>query len=304
MLPTNTHILFHEFDFHAPTTVDQATELLDAYRDDACVMAGGTDLLVQMKMERRHPSQVISLRRIPSLGSLSRNGDLIIGGTASIRAVHQYLSNLSPSAFNTHALAESCNAFSTVQIMHMATLGGNLCNASPAADSAPCLLVLDASVTLKSKTQERLVPLSDFFLGPGKTVRAANEILTRIHIPPPAPYSGSAFLKMSRVVADISQVCAAVSLVRDGNVIRDGRIALGSVAPTPLLLGAASSALTGEPFSLLLAEQVGKIAAGDIKPIDDVRASRAYRQHVAAVLVRDAVLKAWERSSAPAPGAA
>lgn len=180
--------------------------------------------------------------------------------------------------------------------MYMATLGGNLCNASPASDSAPCLLAYDAGVTLKSKTTERTVALTDFFLAPGKTVMRPDELLTQVHIPRPQPYSGSAFIKISRVAADISQVCAAVNIVRDGNLVRDARIALGSVAPTPFRAVQAKAALVGETFTPELAEYVGRVASQEIKPIDDIRATRAYRQNVAAVIVRDALLKAWERS--------
>ena len=300
MLPTNTHILFPEFEYHAPTTIYEATELLAQYGDDARIIAGGTDLLVQMKMERRQPPYIISLQRINALHTISQNGDVSIGAATSIRALYN-ASRSSPNVFSSttpplSSLSESCNWFSTVQIMYMATLGGNLCNASPAADTAPCLLVYDASVTLKSKTNERVVPLTDFFLAPGKTVLRADELLTHIHIPRPAPNTGSAFLKISRVAADISQVCAAVKIVRDGNLVQDARIALGSVAPTPFRAVNAKTALVGESFSPELAEHVGRIAAQEISPISDVRATREYRQRVAAVIVRDALLKAWERS--------
>lgn len=291
MLPTNTHILFPEFEYHAPTTVYEATELLAEFGDEARILAGGTDLLVQLKMERRQPAHVISLRRIPALHAISQNGDLLIGAATSIRRIYQ-----SPHSNTILCLREACNLFSTVQIMYMATLGGNLCNASPAADSAPCLLVHDASVTVKSKTSERVVPLTDFFLAPGKSVMRADELLTYIHIPTPASNTGSAFLKISRVAADISQVCAAVKVVREGNTVRDARIALGSVAPTPFRAAQAKAALVGETFTPELAEYVGHVAAQEIKPISDVRASREYRQNVAAVIVRDALVAAWERS--------
>lgn len=291
MLPTNTHILYPEFEYHAPGTVYEATELLAEYTEDARILAGGTDLLVQMKMERRQPAHVIALQRIDALHTISQNGDITIGAATSIRTLYQ-----SPVAKLFPCLQEACNQFSTVQIMYMATLGGNLCNASPASDSAPCLLVHDASMALKSKTTERVVPLTDFFLAPGKTVMRADELLTYIHIPPPRPNTGSAFVKISRVAADISQVCAAVMVVRDGDVVRDARIALGSVAPTPFRAVQAKAALVGETFTPELAEHVGRVAAAEIQPIDDVRATRAYRQRVAGVIVRDALLTAWERS--------
>lgn len=297
MLPTNTHILFPEFDYHAPTTLYEATELLAQYGDSARIIAGGTDLLVQMKMERRQPAHVISLARVNALQGIALNGDLTIGATTSIRDLHQYLtSKLQPPFASLQSLGEACNGFSTIQIMRMATLGGNLCNASPASDSAPPLLTFDARVTLKSKTFERVMALEHFFIAPGKTALQADELLTHIRIPRPPHQSASAFIKIARVAADISQVCAAVRLTRDGNLIHDARIALGSVAPTPVRAAAAERELIGQTFSAALAEKIGKRAAQEIQPISDIRATRAYRQHIAAVIVRDALLRAWERT--------
>ncbi|HZQ06168.1 MAG TPA: xanthine dehydrogenase family protein subunit M [Anaerolineae bacterium] len=298
MLPTNTHILFHEFEYVEPLRLDHVTTLLAQYGENARIIAGGTDLLVQMKMERRQPSHLISLARINALHEIQNGNSLTIGAATSIHALHQFLAT---SSRRTHsqfsALAEACNAFSTVQIMYMATLGGNLCNASPAADTAPCLLVFDANVTLQSNSGERVIPLTEFFVGPGKTVLHSDELLTHVHLPAPAPHTGSAFLKISRVIADISQVCAAARITRDGNLVQDARIALGSVAPTPIRAPRAESALIGQPFSSELAEQVGEIAADEIKPISDVRATRDYRQRVARVIVRDALVRAWERTT-------
>lgn len=298
MLPTNTHILFSEFEYHAPTTLYETTELLAAFGERARLMAGGTDLLVQMKMERRQPAQVISLAKISALKGITRldNGELEIGATTSIREIYQSPQIASDLLSNLQSLSEACNWFSTVQIMHMATIGGNLCNASPAADSAPPLLTFDARVTLKSKTSERVLPLSEFFITPGKTAAQSDEVLTKISLPPVLQHTGSAFIKIARVTADISQVCAAVRITREGNLVQDARIALGSVAPTPVRCTVAERDLIGQTFSLHVAEEIGKQAAREIKPISDVRATREYRQHIASVIVRDALLRAWERT--------
>lgn len=300
---TNTHLLFHEFDYFAPRTVDEVLSWLAQYGDSARVMAGGTDLLVQMKMERRQPSRVISLQRIPELKHIRPNGrfengdsesdGVEIGATTSIRSIYK-----SPILNRRYtALVEACNWFSTVQIMYMATLGGNLCNASPAADSAPPLLVFDAQVEIASLTYTRRVPLVEFFVAPGKTILRPDELLVNIFVPPLPQPSGSAFIKIGRVVADISKVCAAVRLTRDGKWIREARIALGAVAPTPMRARRAEATLVGQPFSPELAEHAAQIAAEESKPIDDVRSTRAYRRRVAAVIVRDALQRAWERST-------
>ncbi len=299
MLSTNTHILYPEFDYFAPTTLYEATELLVQYGAAARVMAGGTDLVVQMKMERQTPSYIVSLAKISALKGIKRleTGELEIGPTTSVRELYQYLTSTPQSPISSlQSLQEASNWFSTVQIMRMATLGGNLCNASPAADSAPPLLTFDARVTLKSKTSERVLPLDHFFVAPGKTAAQPDELLTLVSIPEILPNTGSAFLKIARVAADISQVCAAARITRKGNLVQDARIALGSVAPTPMRATVAERDLIGQPFSPELAEQIGKQAAQEIRPIGDVRATREYRQQVAAVIVRDALLRAWERT--------
>jgi CO/xanthine dehydrogenase FAD-binding subunit len=293
MIPTNTHLLVQEFEYLEPRTIAEATALLAAYGEDARVMAGGTDLLVQLKLERRQPTHLVSLAKIPDLRGISANGDGVdVGATTTIRAV--FKSPLINERYT--ALAEACNWFSTIQIMNMGTLGGNLCNASPAADTAPPLLCFDAQVTLVSASGERTLPLEEFFLGPGKTALRSDEILTCVLMPPASQNTGSAFVKLARVVADISKTCAAVKIVRTGNLIRDCRIALGSVAPTPVRAPRAEAALVGQPFSVELAEHAGQIAADEIKPITDVRSTREYRQEVSGVMVRDALNLAWARA--------
>lgn len=294
MITTNTHIIVQEFEYLEPTSVSEATTLLEMHGDNARIMAGGTDLLVQMKMERRNPALVISLAKIPNLGGITTVAGLHIGATATIRSVYK-----SPVVQEKYtALAEACNWFSTVQIMYMGTVGGNICNASPAADTAPPLICFEAQVTLASQSGERTLSLEDFFLGPGKTLLRANELLTMIHLPALQDHTGSAFLKVSRVVADISKTCVAVKIVRDpnGDLVRDCRIALGSVAPVPFRARAAEAALIGHPFGEELAERAAQMASKEITPITDVRSTQEYRREVSEVIVRDALTKAWSRA--------
>jgi CO/xanthine dehydrogenase FAD-binding subunit len=292
-IPTNTHILVQEFEYLEPMTIGEATLLLARYGEDARLLAGGTDLLVQMKVERRHPLYVIDISKIPNLNRIIADDEGVdIGATTTIRRVCK-----SPiiSARYT-ALSEACNWFSTIQIMVMGTVGGNLCNASPAADTAPPLLCFDARVTLASHSGERTLPLEEFFLGPGKTVLRADQMLTRIHMPAVPENTGSAFKKIARVVADISKACAAVKIVRERSIIRDCRIAFGSVAPTPVRAPKAEAALIGQPFSEELAEHAAQIASEEIRPITDVRSTQEYRTEVSGVMVRDALQLAWTRA--------
>lgn len=289
---TNTRILAPEFRFARPTSLAETFALLKENGSGARLLAGGTDLLVQMKMERLSPALVISLSQVKELDGISGSGALTIAAATTIRAISRSQAVISRLA----ALREACDAFSTVSIMFMGTIGGNLCNASPAADSAPALLVHDARVVIRSAESGRTVPLAKFFTGPGKTVLKPGEIVTAVTIPEPAAGTGSAFRKISRVVADISQVCAAVSLVRDGKRVTGCRIALGSVAPTPIHMERAEEALVGHEGTVAAFAAAAEIAAADIRPISDVRASESYRRHVARTIVRDALQTAWQRA--------
>ena len=166
---TDSHILVNGFAYAEPGTLDEALALLAEHGDAASVLAGGTDLLVQMKMERRAPQIVVSLRRISGLDAITNDADgLHIGALATIASVrrHPLVQAYYP------ALAEACASFSTTQVQMMGTLGGNLCNGSPASDSAPALIVYGAQAVLRSAAGERLVPVESFFRGPGKTALA------------------------------------------------------------------------------------------------------------------------------------
>jgi len=291
-MATNTHILVPEFDYQRPGSLSEVLTLAAEHGDQAQLIAGGTDLIVQMKMEQYFPSLVISLAGIEKLRGITLKDGLNIGALTTIRDVAGSATVRRQYA----ALYEACQAFSTVQIMIMGTIGGNLCNASPAADTAPALLALDASVDLVTGEGSRSVPLGDFFTGPGKTVLAKGEVMHSIALPEPEVGTGCAFLKVSRVVADIAQVCTAVKLVRDGDRITDCRIALGAVAPTPVRIGRAEESLTGGAGDVEAFERAARIVAEDICPISDVRATAAYRRHAAKVIVRDALTTAWQRA--------
>lgn len=292
-IPMNTHILAEEFELHQPTTVDEAVALLAQYNGQSRVLAGGTDLLVKMKMEHDHAEQVVYIGKIKSLRGIHEDADGVTFGSLTT------FYDLQQSALireKYRGLSEGAHSVSGTQIKIMGSIGGNLCNASPASDSAPALLVHDAQVELTSSGGARWVALAEFFTGPGQTVRAAGELLTAIKLAPSKSHEGSAFLKLGRVAADIAKVSAAVRIVRNGDAVADCRVALGSVGPTPLRIHAAESHVAGSPFSLALAESAGQIASAAISPISDVRSTAEYRRRATSVLVRDALLAAWERA--------
>jgi xanthine dehydrogenase iron-sulfur cluster and FAD-binding subunit A len=304
---TNSHILVHGFEYLEPASLEEAIALLSRYGDRAQVLAGGTYLLVQMKMERLAPEYVINVSGLPGLESIaSHEGGLRIGALTKIRA----LRNSAPIRAGYAALAESCAAFGSTQIQVMGTVGGNLCNGSPASDTVPALMAFDARLVLTSREGERVLPVEEFLLGPGQTALREGELLVAIDLPsPPSPLGGgagggvgSAFIKLSRVAADLAKASVAAVVVREGDLVVDCRLAFGSVGPTVSRAREAEHLLAGKPFSAELALEAGRIASGEISPIDDVRSTAWYRREVVKALTHDVLQVAWKRAGQEAGG--
>jgi len=290
---TNSHIVYHRFAYLEPTSVAEAVRLLQERGPSAKVVAGGTDLIVHLKMERSAPAALISLSKIPGLDRIAiRDGHLHVGARATIRAIEQ------DERIRAHyaALTDACLSFSTTQVQTMGTVGGNLGNGSPASDSAPALIALGAEVEITGPAGQRRLPLEDFFTGPGKTVLGRGELITEVILPRPAAGTGSAFLKVSRVVADIAKASAAVCLVREGDRVTAARMAFGSVAPTPLRTPKAEQALLGQRFDEDLVTRAAQIASEEVSPITDVRSTAAYRREAVRAMVYDALHAAWQRA--------
>jgi CO/xanthine dehydrogenase FAD-binding subunit len=296
MLMMNSHILTQEFEVFQPHSVAEAVVLLAQYHGQVKVLAGGTDLLVNLKLERTRASRVVSIGRLTDLRHITADNGLRIGALATFYDVQVS----DPIKTMYRALHEAARTVSGTQIKVMGSIGGNLCNASPAADAAPPLLVFDARVKLVSADGVRQVPLTDFFLAPGQTILTPTELLTDITLPPSHQTEGSAFVKLGRVGADIAKISVAARLVRDRNTIVDCKIALGSVAPTPLRAYQAERLLVGQPFSLELLDTAARVASREIRPISDVRSTARYRVATAPVLVRDALRMAWQRAEGDA----
>jgi len=288
----NTHILAQEFDYLEPKTIEEAVRYLAKHGEKAKVIAGGTDLLVKMKMGQVHPEVLVNISGVPALRFLIEDKNLRIGALTSFRELEK-----SRVIKEKHtALFEAARSVSSIQIKMMGTVGGNLCHASPAADSAPPLIVFGGKVKLVGKGGERIVPLEDFFISPGESVLSPKELLVEIQIPELSSKTGSAFLKMVRVSADLSKVSVAVAILRDGDVCKDCRIALGAVAKTPLRAKKAEEMLKGEKVKEALVEKASLQASQEIQPITDLRSTAWYRKEVAKVMVRDAINLAWRRA--------
>ncbi|HDQ71282.1 MAG TPA: 2Fe-2S iron-sulfur cluster binding domain-containing protein [Chloroflexi bacterium] len=294
---TNSHILVNEFDYLEPASLDEAIALLKQYGDRAQVAAGGTNLVIWMKMEQCAPAYVINVGKLPGLTGLSfQDEGLRVGPLTTIRALRN-----APRVQATYTgLAEACAAFGSAQIQMMGTVGGNVCNGSPASDTVPALLAFDAQLTLTGPAGKRNLPIADFLLGPGQTALQPDELLTGIHLPQPQPGTGSAFVKISRVAADLAKASAAAVIVRRGDEIVACRLAFGSVSPTVLRAHRAEQLLAGQTFSAELALEAGQVASEEVTPIDDVRSTARYRRQVIRALTHDVLQLAWERAGSQA----
>ncbi len=280
------------FEVHAPGSWDEAVALMGEYGPDARPLAGGTDLMIQLERRQIVPQHVISLARIPHWDALTINGELILGAGTTYRQLEK-----TPALYRQHtALVDAARQIGGVQVRNVATVAGNFCNASPAADAVLPLLVMDALLRLYGPRGERMVSADKFITGPNQTVLAAGELLREIHIPALPERSATVFLKAGRRRAmEISMVAAAVrlTLAPDGDVCQTARIALGAVAPAPRRARDAEMLLEGQRLTPELIREGAQQAVQAAAPISDVRASADYRRHLTGVMVRQALEQCW-----------
>lgn len=266
--------------YHRPRTLDEMWRLKES-EPDAHFIAGGTDLMVG----NHPPRALISLRSIPGLDGIEMGPPTRIGAMTLVADLlaHQGIAARYPT------LTQACHLFASMQIRNAATVGGNLCNASPAADLAPPLLVHDATVRLSSPGGAREMPLEEFFLGPGRTALQPGEILSDVYLDPPPDGALTTFLRKTRVRMDIALVSVAVLVRLEGARCTLARVAAGAVAPTPLRLKMVEARLEGESLTPRLAADAGALAAQNVEPVDDIRTTAAYRRHMVGVYVKRAL---------------
>jgi carbon-monoxide dehydrogenase medium subunit len=283
------------FEYLNPQTIQEACSLLSQHGDKARVLAGGTDLLNGMKERVIKPEYIIGLRGISDLDYIETDADGIrIGAMTSITS----LGNSKAIQETFPCLAEVPGKMATVQIRNMGTIGGNLCNAAPSADTAPILICLGAKAKIVGTDGERVVALEEFFTGPGETVLKAGEILAEIQVPNQPANTAGAYFKMSRVAVDLAIVGVGAVITLDGKdgSCSDVKIALGAVAPTPIRAKKAEAVIKGKKIEEDLIEEAGKIASEEASPIDDVRGSAFYRTEIVNVLTKRAIRKALEQA--------
>ena len=285
------------FDYYAPQTLDEAVALLHQMRD-ARPVAGGTDIVVQMKEGRTkfpYPQMIVSLDRIGELKGIdfSEKDGLRIGAATTMADIAA-----SPAVRERYqALAEGAGVVGSWQTMNMGTIGGNVCNAAPSADTAPPLLVFEAQAVIVGPTGRRTMPLNAFFRGPGLTALGSGELLAEVRLPVPPAGTASAYVRHTpRKQMDIAVVGVGVALTIVGGKISRARVALGAVAPTPIRAALAEAALEGQPPSDEAFTRAAEAASAECSPIADVRGSAEFRRHLVQVMTARMLAKAAERA--------
>jgi CO/xanthine dehydrogenase FAD-binding subunit len=278
-------------DYIAPTDLQSALAILSERTTGAQLISGGTDLIPRMRNGSSNPSLLVDLRNL-DLNRIALGPEII---TLGARVTHSQILRNAKLCEALPALWKACTEMAGPPIRNRGTLGGNIVNASPAADAVPPLLVHDAQLVLVKQAGERVVSLADFFTGPGRTILDPDEILIEIRVPVPSSQTMSSFTKMGkRQAMAISIVSAAARLSLDSSGrVESVRVALGSVGPTPLLVDSIHDLLVGKKLSADLIKAAGMQAAEYSSPISDLRASGDYRRQMVSVLVKRLLQNLW-----------
>jgi len=285
----------HEFSYEAPTTVDQAVKLLASDGDSARVICGGTDLLIQMRNAVRKPRLLVDVKNIPEMREISFDPKTGLRLGAAVPCIEIHESQVMQRHYP--GLTEAAHLIGSLQIQSRASIGGNLCNASPAADTSPALLVLGAIAKIVGPNGSREVAVEKFFTGPGTNVLQKGELVAQILIPAPGPHQADRYIRMiPRNEMDIAIVGVGACVALDGDKVKAARIGLAAVAPTPVLAPKAAEYLIGKKLDEKTAERAGELARESAVPIDDMRGTAEYRTHVVGVLTRRTLLGAAERA--------
>ena len=269
-----------EFDYYQPKTIAEASELRARYGKAAVLLNGGTDVVIQLREKLIAPDAVIDIKHIPGLDQITfdKQNGLVIGACATVAAISADENVKKYYPF----LAEAAESIGSKQVRYRATCIGNIVNASPLCDTGTPLYALNAVVLLESASGKREVPITEFITFVRKTVLKEDELVTAIRVPYVEGVKG-VFTKVARrKEVDLSTICGTV--VKDGNGFR---IALGAVAPTPVRLPKTEALISGKPLTDALIDEAAKLAQTEVSPIDDVRASKAYRLDVTEVIVKN-----------------
>ena len=295
--------MYAEFDLHVPADLNEALAALAQNDSGGGIMplAGGTNMIVDLRARTVAPSALVSIVKVPGIRGIEiADGRVRMGGRTPVSDMlrHDSLGAVAPS------LVESAKVFAGQMVRNTATVAGNICSGSPAADLVPPLLVLDADVTLTSREGTRTVALADFYRGYKQMERRSDELLTEVSWAQPTANATNLFYKLARRKGDaITVVGVAVAMSVEAGACRGVRIALASVAPFVTRVNAAEAMLEGETLTPERIEAAARTAMEEVSPIDDVRASAGYRSHCVHALTRRLLTTAWEQLMSGGAGA-
>ena len=273
-------------EYHAPTTLSEAVSIMSEYGDRASPLAGGTDILVQLRGGRRNSECLVDTKKVPELNGirLDDNG-LQLGAAVPCYRIYQDAA----VAAAYPGLIDAAGLIGSIQIQGRASIGGNLCNAAPSGDSIPPVITLGGEAHINGPNGWRTLPAADFCTGPGRNALAEGELLVAIQLPAPAPHSGTAYLRFiprNEMDIAVAGVSSTVTLDESGQTIRAARIALASVGPTPIVAAAAGDSLAGQAVSDGAIAEAGRLASAAASPITDMRGTIRQRHHLVDVLTR------------------
>jgi len=280
--------------YHTPASFDDAVSIASNATGITRYLAGGTDVLVQLRADLVEPDDLIDIKRIDGVKDIARmDGGWRIGAAVAGAELMEH----AEVKLDWPGVVEALDLIGSTQVQGRATLTGNLCNGSPAADAVPALIAAGAWVTVVGPDGERVVKVEDVPVGPGKTSLSKGEVVRSVHLPARGDHGGDAYLRfIPRTEMDIAVVGCAVSLTRDGDTITAARVSLGAVAPTALLVADAAAALIGSTLDDGALEKLAAAASAACKPITDKRGTIKFRTHVAGVLARRAAKIAYDRA--------
>ncbi|MBM4296331.1 MAG: xanthine dehydrogenase family protein subunit M [Deltaproteobacteria bacterium] len=281
-------------DYFEPKSLSEATSVLAKHGAEAKVIAGGTDVMVDIKFNEE-PAALVNIKKIPNLSGITESGGSIrIGALTTIREVE----TSAVIREKLPVLWEAAYQFASLQVRNTATIGGNICRASPSGETLTPLLVLDANAIMAFSDGERAEPVKSFFQGPGKSSVGAKGLLTEIEIPLPPAGSKGVYLKHAvRGAMDIAMVGVAVMLSASGGNIQEARIGLGAVAPTPLRAPKTEALLKGKPLTAALLKEAGALAASEASPISDQRSSAENRRWIVEALTKRGLSQTWKAAT-------
>ncbi|WP_120632096.1 xanthine dehydrogenase family protein subunit M [Ruegeria sp. EL01] len=282
-------------DYHSPASFAEASALAANATGITRFLAGGTDVLVQLRSELVTPDTLIDIKKINGVRDITRNADS--SWTLGVAATGAEMSEHAELCKDWPGVVEAMDLIGSTQVQGRATLTGNLCNGSPAADSVPAMVAASVTVTVTGPDGDRVVPVTDIPAGPGKTSLTKGEVVSAVHIPPRGDNGGDAYLRfIPRTEMDIAVVGVGVNLRLDGEIITEARVSLGAVAPTVLLVNDCAEAIVGTTLDEDALDALATAASAACNPIDDKRGTIAFRTEVAGVLAKRAAKIAYARA--------